>query len=276
MGHKEFNFEGVGGIKLFAQAWTPETAPRALILITHGHGEHSGRYSHVGEALAARDYAVVALDLRGHGHSGGARGFIRRWSEYREDLDRLIETLKADYGDLPMFLYGHSIGGTLSLDYILRDSQKFRGVIASAPSLGKPNIPAILFVISKLFSKIIPGFSMATQLEQTALSRDPEVVRAYREDPLVHSVGTARFGTELLDTAEYIQAHAAEFNIPLILIHGTQDRLVDPADTHRFYDHVKLEDKTFFELPDGYHEPHNDLEKDVVIKRVGDWIEAHL
>jgi alpha-beta hydrolase superfamily lysophospholipase len=276
MGHKEYNFEGAAGIKLYAQSWTPEEKARALVVITHGHGEHSGRYQHVGEALAARGFCVVALDLRGHGRSGGPRGFIKSWGDFRQDLDRLIEMLKPDYGDMPMFLYGHSIGGTLALDYVLLDSNKYRGVIASAPSLGKPNIPAFLFTISKILSKIVPGFSMATQLDQTALSRDPEVVRAYREDPLVHSVGTARFGTELLKTSEYIQAHAVELKIPLLIIHGAQDRLLNPTDSQRFFSNVKLEDKTFIELPDGYHEPHNDLEKDVVIKRIGDWIEAHL
>ncbi len=276
MRYQEVNFNGAGGLELYAQLWEPDGHAVALVVITHGHGEHSGRYAHVAKALAARGFATVGLDLRGHGKSGGARGFIRDWSEYRVDLERLIEEISPRFGEIPMFLYGHSVGGTISLDYVLRDSYKFRGLIASAPSLGQPNIPAILFTLSKILSRIIPGFSLATQLDQSSLSRDPEVVRAYREDPLVHSVGTARLGTELMRTTDYVNEHAADLKIPILLIHGTKDRLLNPADSHAFFDKVKLEDKTFLEMPEGFHEPHNDLDKDVVLKRVGDWIEAHL
>jgi alpha-beta hydrolase superfamily lysophospholipase len=223
-----------------------------------------------------RGIAVAALDLRGHGLSEGPRGFVRDWDEYRKDLARLLAELDPEYGGVPHFLYGHSVGGTMALDFAMRESKTFNGVIASAPSLGQPNIPTILFAMSKILSIIYPSFSMATQLDQTSLSRDPEVIRAYREDPLVHNIGTARLGTELLKTTEWIQAHAADFQIPLLLIHGAQDRLINPADSQRFFENVGSQDKTYMDLPDGFHEPHNDLDKDVVIMRVGDWIEAHL
>lgn len=276
MRHQEMEFNGAGGLGLYAQLWEPDGDARALVVITHGHGEHSGRYAHVGKALAERGFASVGLDLRGHGKSRGARGFVRDWSEYRMDVDRLIEEIKPKFEEIPMFLYGHSVGGTISLDYVLRDSNKFAGLIASAPSLGQPNIPAILFTLSKILSRIMPGFSLASQLDQTSLSRDPEVVRAYREDPLVHSIGTARLGTELMRTTDYVNEHAEELRIPILLIHGAKDRLLNPADSHAFFDKVRLEDKTFLEMPEGFHEPHNDLDKDVVLKRVGDWIEARL
>jgi alpha-beta hydrolase superfamily lysophospholipase len=273
---QEIKFMGAGEISLFARLWEPEVSARALVVITHGHGEHSGRYVHVGRALAERGIAIAALDWRGHGLSEGPRGFVRRWEDYREDLVCLIAELNPTYGSKPHFLYGHSVGGTVSLDYVMHYPDLIKGVILSAPSLGKPNIPAILFSISKVLSKIYPTFSMATQLDQTALSRDPKVVKAYQEDPLVHSVGTARLGTELLKTAEWIQEHAPDLQIPLLLIHGAQDRLISPIDSKRFFENAGSIDKTYMELPDGFHEPHNDLDKDVVITRVGDWIESHL
>jgi alpha-beta hydrolase superfamily lysophospholipase len=273
---QEIKFMGAGEISLFARLWEPKASARALVVITHGHGEHSGRYVHVGRALAERGIAVAALDWRGHGHSEGPRGFVRKWEDYREDLAYLLAELNPTYGSKPHFLYGHSVGGTVSLDYVMHYPDRIKGVILSAPSLGKPNIPAILFTISKVLSKIYPTFSMATQLDQTALSRDSEVVKAYQDDPLVHSVGTARLGTELLKTTEWIQEHAPDLQIPLLLIHGAQDRLISPVDSKRFFENAGSKDKTYMELPDGFHEPHNDLDKDVVITRVGDWIESHL
>jgi alpha-beta hydrolase superfamily lysophospholipase len=276
MAYKEFNFKGAGGIKLFAQEWTPETGSRALVLITHGHGEHSGRYQHVAQALAARGFAVVAPDLRGHGRSEGSRGFVKSWDDYRQDLDLLIKTEQPEFNGLPIFLYGHSLGGTIALEFVLIETTDIRGVIASAPILGKPNIPEILFMISKILSRIAPGFSMATQLDATSLSRDPMVVQAYRDDPLVHSIGTARAGTELVRIVKWLNQHAMDLRLPILLIHGSQDRLVNPEDSKIYFANVSSQDKTFLELPDGYHEPHNDLDRDIVIQRVGDWIEAHL
>jgi len=275
MQHQEFRFQGAGGLALYGQSWKPGAPSRGLVVITHGHGEHSGRYRHVAASLVFRGLAAATFDLRGHGQSEGPRGFVRDWDDYRQDLSLFLAQLTTEFAGTPLFLYGHSVGGTVVLDYVLRDSKGVRGVIASAPSLGKPNIPAILFSISKVLSVIYPGFSMATQLDQSALSRDPEVVRAYKEDPLVHSVGTARLGTELLKTAEWIQAHAAELQVPLLLIHGSQDRLVRPADSRRFFENLGSQDKTYMDLPDGYHEPHNDLDQEKVLREIGDWILKH-
>jgi alpha-beta hydrolase superfamily lysophospholipase len=272
----ELSFHGSGDLELFAHVWKPEIASRALVVITHGHGEHSGRYAHVAENLAFRGLAVAAPDLRGHGRSMGPRGLVMDWGEFQEDLRSFIDQLRPQFADVPIFLYGHSVGGTISLEYVIRNPTEIKGTIASAPSLGQPNIPAILFLISKVLSRIYPTFTMETQLDVPSLSRDQAVVQAYQEDPLVHSIGSARMGTELLKAAEWIQAHASELNVPLLLIHGAQDRLINPADSHRFFENVGALDKTFMDLPDGFHEPHNDLDKDVVLKRVGDWIEAHL
>jgi alpha-beta hydrolase superfamily lysophospholipase len=272
---QELHFKGAGELPLFARLWQPESPACALVVITHGHGEHIGRYTHVAESLRGRGFAVAAMDLRGHGRSQGPRGLVMDWEDLRKDLRSLVDQLRPQFADVPIILYGHSIGGTISLDFAIRYPAEFNGVIASAPVLGKPNIPAILFQISRVLSRIYPSFSMATQLDETSLSRDQEVVKSYLDDELVHSIGTARFGTELLKTVGWIQAHAAELTIPLLLIHGAQDRLVNPENSQRFFENAGAQDKTYMDLPDGFHEPHNDLDKDVVIKRVGDWILNH-
>lgn len=276
MQHKELRIQGSGGLGLYGQVWAPDAEPRALVVITHGHGEHSGRYVNVGIGLSSRGFLVAALDLRGHGRSEGPRGLVMDWGDLHEDLRQFISQFQPEYPGVPLFLYGHSVGGLLSLSYVMQSSNDIKGVIASAPVLGKPNIPPILFQISKILSRVYPTFSMATQLDPTALSRDPAVVRAYQDDPLVHNTGTARLGTELVNTTEWVQAHAAELQYPLLLIHGAQDRLVQPADSRRFFDNVITQDKTYMDLPDGFHEPHNDLGKEKVIEAVADWIEARI
>ncbi len=273
---REIRVRAAADLELFGHVWESEQPARALVLITHGHGEHSGRYANVGQALSQRGFSVVGLDLRGHGRSGGGRGLLMDWDEFRDDMRKFIEAVTGELPGIPTFLYGHSVGGTLSLDYAMRSPSQFAGVIASAPALGQPNIPAILFQISRLLSRIYPTFTMATQLEVKALSRDPEVVQAYQEDPLVHSRGSARMGTELLKTAEWIQAHAEEWTLPLLLIHGLKDRLVNPEDSRRFFENVVVQDKAFLELPEGFHEPHNDFDQAFVLTKVGDWIEAHI
>lgn len=276
MQHQEYRYQGAGGITLFAQSWKPDTTARALVLIVHGHGEHSGRYGHVAESLVSRGFAVAAFDLRGHGRSEGPRGFVRDWDDYRQDLHLLLAQLETEFGGVSLFLYGHSFGGTIVLDYVLQEPKNLNGVIASAPSLGRPNIPAILFTLSQVLSKIYPSFSMATQLDATTLSRDPQVVSAYQNDPMVHSVGTARLGTELTRITDWIQANAAKLQVPLLIVHGAKDGLVNPEDSRRFFENVGSPDKTYKEIPDGYHEPHNDLDKDKVIREIGDWIYAHI
>ncbi len=276
MSVKEFQIVGEGKLPLFARLWEAEKPARALVIITHGHGEHCGRYAHIAEALSDRGFTVGSLDMRGHGHSGGHRGFIRHWGQFRADIEILMDHMEGQFSGLPCFLYGHSLGGTVCLDYAARKPEGIKGVIASAPALGKPNIPSYLFAISKILSRVYPSFSLATQLDQTALSRDPEVVRAYREDPLVHDRGTARLGTELLSTAVWIQANAANFLLPLLVIHGENDRLVDLTDSRRFFEHVGSTDKTLMVLPGGFHEPHNDLDKAKVIDAIGGWIENRL
>jgi alpha-beta hydrolase superfamily lysophospholipase len=276
MQHRDIRFQGAGDLTLNAQIWKPDATARALVVILHGHGEHSGRYSHVAASLVSRGFAVAASDLRGHGHSEGPRGFVRDWEEYREDLTLLLGQIEPEFGALPLFLYGHSIGGTVAVDYAIRNPENIHGLVASAPSLGQPNIPAILFTISKVLSKIYPSFSMSTQLDPGTLSRDPEAVRAYQDDPLVHSLGTARMGTELTKTTEWIQANAGNLQLPLLVIHGSDDQLVNPADSRRFFGNVTFQDKTYLEFSGGYHEPHHDLEKERAIKEIGNWIEAHL
>jgi alpha-beta hydrolase superfamily lysophospholipase len=272
----ESKLGGSGGIELFVQVHRPDGRPRAALAILHGHGEHSGRYQNVFAYFVPRGYAAYAFDLRGHGRSAGQRGFVRDWGEYRGDCQAFLEFLRQEDPGLPVFLYGHSLGGLIALDFALRRPNGLRGAIISGPILGPPNVPAILLQISKLLSSVAPTFSMNTQLDATTLSRDPEVVRAYVQDPLVHSKGTARFGTEMTRAVEWVHEHAGEWKLPLLIICGADDRLVPPADSLRFFERAGVSDKRRIAYPGGFHEPHNDIDRSVVFADIEHWLEEHL
>lgn len=276
MKHSEGTFRGSGNLALFYQSWHPEGQPRATLVIVHGFGEHGGRYPNVVKHFVPRGYALYALDHRGHGRSPGPRGHINAWSEYRDDVHALVQLVTARESPCPIFLWGHSLGGLIVLEYALHYSEHVRGVIASAPLLGQAGISPLLLALARILSRLAPTFSQSTGLDATTLSRDPDVVKAYTSDPLVHSLGTPRLGTEITAAQEWTQAHARAWRVPLLLFFGTADRLVPPENTRRFFDALTFPDKHKIEYEGAYHEPHNDIIHAQVMADVERWLETHL
>jgi alpha-beta hydrolase superfamily lysophospholipase len=276
MQHREASFRTPDGLDLYLQDWRPETQAKAVLAIVHGFGEHCGRYMNVVDYFVPRGYSAYSFDLRGHGRSPGARGAIKSWSEFREDVRAFLRTVTEQEPGRPLFLYGHSLGGEIVLDYVLHYPEGLKGVVASAPLLGSPGVSPLLQQISRIMSKIAPSMAMNTKLDATLISRDPAVVKAYVADPLVHSTAAARLGTEISDTAAWIQAHAGDLRMPLLVINGEMDRLVKPEDVRRFYQNVSYPDKERIEYPGGFHEPHNDIECSKVMADIERWVVKHL
>ncbi len=275
MNHTESKLTGFGGLELFYQTWLPETAPKAHIALVHGIGEHSGRYPTVAAHFPARGYALHGFDLRGHGRSPGQRGHITAWSEFREDVRAYIKVISAQAEGKPVFIYGHSLGGLIVLEYVLHYPDLLKGVIASAPAVGQSGVSPVLVFLSRIMSRLIPTFSLATGLDASAVSRDPAVVNGYT-DPLVHSYASARFGTEFFAAVEWTNAHVPDLNLPLLIIHGEADRIM-PADSSRvFIERVSSPDKTRIVYNGGYHEPHNDIQHTQVMQDIEAWLEKHL
>ncbi len=276
MEHREGSFRGAGGLELYDQCWRPEGEPRAVLAVVHGFGEHSGRYMNVVDRLVPRGYAVWSFDHRGHGRSPGQRGYINEWSEFREDVRAFLRTVADQERGRPLFLMGHSLGGLIVLEYALHYPEGLKGVIASAPALGQVGISPFLLTMSRVLSRLLPRFSLDTGLDASAISRDPEVVRAYKEDPLVHSKGTPRLGTEMGKAIEWVQSHAGEFRLPLLVLQGEADRLVPPEASRAFFEKVTFPDKEWHGYAGGYHEPHNDITRDQALSDLESWLERHL
>jgi alpha-beta hydrolase superfamily lysophospholipase len=276
MNHEEGRFPGIGAADLYAQSWHPEDKASAGLAVVHGFGEHSGRYGNVVRYFVPRGFAVFSFDLRGHGRSPGQRGFIRDWSDFRGDTHAFLADVRERAPGLPLFLYGHSLGGLIVLDYGLHQADALRGVIATGPVLGPPQLPPMLLTLSKVLSRIWPTLSMNSGLNANEISRDPEVVRAYVEDPLVHSKGTPRLGAETLRTSAWAQEHAAEWKLPLLIVHGADDRIAPAAFSREFFEKVRGADKERIEVAGGFHEPHNDLGKETVFAGIERWLRRHM
>jgi len=273
--HFEFNWRTADGLRLYAQAWEPDTTPAAVVCLVHGLGEHSGRYAHVAAALTAAGYALLGFDLRGHGKSEGPRGHAPSYDILMDDIGRLLDEAAARYTDKPRFLYGHSLGGNLVINYSLRRKPDLAGVIATGPALRTATPPpAWKLALGKILYKIQPGMQMANGLDRDGLARDPAVVRAYASDPLVHDRISARLALDMLQAGEWALAHATEFPLPLLLVHGTADRLTSSKATQEFA--AQAPGDVTLKLWEGfYHETHNEPEKAEVLGFMIDWLRAH-
>lgn len=269
-----------GGLELFYRAWRPAEETRASVVITHGLGEHGGRYGRLVDALLARGFAASAMDHRGFGRSPGRRGHVDSWAEYRTDLGGFLALARQADPGVPLFLYGHSMGALIALDYALAapgDERSLRGLILSGVPLEPVGVAKPwLVLLAKALSRILPRTALRPGVDAGALSRDPEVVRAYEEDPLVHGRATARWGVEALAAIERTKGRLPELKLPLLVIHGGDDPLNSPEGSRLIADRAGSADATLRIYGGVLHEPHNDLEWEAAVRDVADWIEARL
>jgi acylglycerol lipase len=274
--HIEFTWQTGDGLRLFAQGWHPEGQTRAVVCLVHGLGEHTGRYPHVGAALAQAGYTLLGFDLRGHGHSQGQRGHAPSWEALLDDILYSLEQATERFPGRPCFLYGHSLGATLVLSYSLRRLPRLAGVIATGPLL-RPAFapPAWKISFGRLMYRLWPTFAMNNELDPNGLSRDPDVVRAYVNDILVHDRLSARLGLDMLWAGEWVLEHATELALPLLLMHGSADALCSPGANRQFADRA-TGNPTYMSWDGLYHEIHNEPERQQVFEAMIAWLEACL
>lgn len=277
MNHYEGTLRGVRDSDIYYQAWRPDGEARAVLIIVHGLAEHSGRYGNLVRRFVPQGYAVCALDHVGHGRSGGLRAYVERFADFSGTLALFVERVRGLEADTPLFLVGHSMGGLIAGCYLIGHQALFAGAILSGPSVRVPeNLSAVTAAAGRLLSVLMPRAGILA-LDAEGVSRDPAVVRAYREDPLVHTGKvTARLGAELLRAMKQLSDEAAAITLPLLVLQGGCDRLVDPAGARWLYEAVGSTDKTLTVYEDAYHEVFNDPGYDRVLDDVERWLAAHL
>ncbi|MGB8699137.1 MAG: lysophospholipase [Thermosynechococcaceae cyanobacterium] len=275
MQHTEGLFQGCGGAQLYYQRWLPDDPPVGILVLVHGLGGHSTLFNNGVRCLLPQGYAVYAMDLRGHGRSPGQRGHIQHWSELREDLQAFLTFVRAQDGTQRYFLWGHSLGGTICLDYALHYPDRLQGLILSAPALGPVGVASWKIVLGQLLSHVWPRFNLKVGLDHAASSRDVAVLAARAADPLRHESGSARLASEYFRTVRWIHRHCDRLEVPLLILQGEADRITSPHSSRAFFEQIQVKDKTYRGYPDSYHDLYADLNYMEVISDLADWLHQH-
>jgi len=260
------------GHSFYACEWSPSGDSKAVILLIHGLSDHAGRYCHVGSFFSAAGYHMIVPDLRGHGRSFGKRGHFPSFNVIMEDITLFLEEAGRRHPSLPVFLYGHSMGGNLVLNYLIRNRPPVAGAIVTSPWLRlnfKP--PLFKIILATLVNKVCPSLTQPDGIIPSYLSHDEEVGRKYSTDPLVHNLISVRTFLEISQAGEYALAHADQIHCPLLLMHGTGDLLTSFDASKEFSGRVTSEHT--FKAWDGlFHELHNESEKGIVLAFTLEWI----
>jgi alpha-beta hydrolase superfamily lysophospholipase len=274
MTHLETSYLTHDGLNLFLQAWIPETTEASLLLV-HGLGEHSGRYKPLVDRLVLEGFAVFTFDGRGHGKSavGKPDAYFESFEDYLLDLDELLGKVQSYFPRLPVFIYGHSMGGGMVAAFSIRNQPKVKGVILSSPAIREAEgTSKLLISVSDLLSKWLPRLNVL-KLDPKKISRLEEEVEAYIADPLNYTKPImARPAHEVYRMMQEVQAKAHLFDLPLLVIHGTADGLTNPKGSEVFVEKARSQDKTLKLFPGGYHELIHDFQSQEAIDLVADWI----
>jgi acylglycerol lipase len=268
---------GASGRRIFWQSWAPDGASaRAVVVIVHGAGEHSGRYQHVAERLTTRGHAVYALDHQGHGRSEGPRALIDRIDRSVSDIDGLVTMARGAYPGLPVFMLAHSMGGTFGVQYALAHQQRLAGLILSGPLAALDGAPAPLRIVGRMLSAIAPQMGLIA-VDSRMVSRDPQVVEAYRSDPLVHHGKLpARTVAELASAIDAFPDSVGRITIPTLILYGTADALAPPRGSVMLGECVGSTDLTVIPYEGLYHEILNEPEQETVLDDLCVWLDAHV
>ncbi|MFC1908372.1 alpha/beta hydrolase [Chloroflexota bacterium] len=277
MQHIEGKFKVSEGNSLYYQCWMPGKNPTAVLLVVHGLAEHSGRYANIVNYFVARGYAVYGFDQRGHGRSPGQRGYVERFSHFIDDLDAFLVMICGRHQGARVFLVGHSIGGMVATAFAVDYQDKIDGLILSAPTLKVGvSVSSGLIIVARLLSLLLPKMGLYV-IDASAISRDNTVVTSYVNDPLVYRGKIrARLGTELVKTMRMLPRRMSRISLPLLIMHGTADRLSEPQGSKMLYDGINSVNKPL-KLYDGFwHEIFNEPGREQVFKDMEVWLAGHI
>lgn len=276
MEHTEGKFKGHKNLNLYYQCWLPAGEPRAVLLVVHGLAEHSGRYMNLVNHFVPQGYAVYGFDQRGHGRSPGRRGYVERFSYFVNDLGTFLGMVRRKHHEARVFIAGHSVGGAVATAYAVHHQDEFDGLILSGATLkvGAGVSPGLI-IVARVLSRLLPKMGLYI-IDASAISRDQAVVAAYVNDPLVYRGKIrARLGAELIRVMRILPPQMPGISLPILIMHGTADRLSDPDGSQMLYERVGSRDKTL-KLYDGfYHEIFNEPGRELVFADMAAWLAAH-
>ena len=271
----ESTFEGVGGLKIFTRSWRPAGAPRGVVVIVHGFNSHSGQYLWVGEQLASNGLAVYALDQRGRGRSEGERYYVEKMEDYTDDVQKFVQTAKSENPGVPVFLLGHSAGGVVSCNYLLDHAGEVDGFICESFAYELP-VPDLLLSFIKGLS-YITHHTHVFSLNNKDFSRDPAVVESMNEDILIKGESQpAQTGRVLIDGARRLSDEFQNITLPVLIMHGTEDKATSPAGSREFYEKAGSTDKTLKLYEGHFHDLLNDVDKEIVMADIQNWIDERI
>jgi acylglycerol lipase len=277
MNHQEGFFKGVHGIRIYHQCWLPESEPKAVLMIVHGLGEHSGRYLNLVNHFVPMGFAVYGMDHPGHGKSDGARKYVDRFEDFIGNVKAYFDRIQDWQAGKPVFLVGHSMGGLISAVYLLDHQAGLKGAIISGPSVKIPgNVSPATVFIGKMLATLMPKLGLLKTAPE-GVSRNPAVVQAYMDDPLVYKgKTTVRLAAEMLKAMQRVSSEAAKITLPILILQGGADWIVDPAGAGMLFDLVSSADKEI-KIYDGlFHEVYNEPEHPQVLRDVELWIEVRV
>ncbi|WNG87894.1 alpha/beta hydrolase [Mycobacterium sp. ITM-2016-00317] len=275
--HTERSFDGIGGVRIVYDVWTPSGPPRGVVVLAHGYAEHARRYDHVAARFGEAGLVTYALDHRGHGRSGGKRVYLRDMSEYTGDFHTLVQIAATENPGLKLVVLGHSMGGGIVFTYGVEHPDDYDAMVLSGPAVdAHASVPPARVLLAKVLGRIAPGLPVEN-LPADAVSRDPQVVAAYEEDPMVHHGKLpAGVGRALIGVGETMPQRAAAITAPLLIVHGDRDALIPVQGSRKLVDCIGSTDVHLKEYPGLYHEVFNEPEKDTVLDDVTAWIETKL
>ncbi|MCB8963581.1 MAG: lysophospholipase [Bacteroidales bacterium] len=263
------------GNKLFAWHLLPVSQPKAVVLLVHGHGEHSWRYLHWAKQFAYCGYAFYSWDHIGHGMSDGQPGHVRRYEHLLFEVDLAITKVREQFPDLPIILYGHSMGGNIAINYAIRRSPSIKLLIVTSPwiRLAQPNSPYVDMFL-RVMSFVLPFYPYRSPVRPEAICHPEVEVRKYAEDPLIHNRILPRLYTSIKDAGEYALRNSKRIKIPTLFMHGSADSITSVIASRAVAD--SMPDATYIEWPGLFHELHNEAQRDDVFGRIKEWIDKHL